>query len=366
MPRIGILIVTHNSSAHIGACLDAVHRVRGPEDVVLVIDNASPSMAASIVQSPARFIQNETNVGFAGAVNQGFRAFKNDVDAVLLLNPDVVLQEFQSDRPVSSDLQVSPSVTTSLEQLSAACRQSGLACGRLTDTIGKTQIGFSFRRFPTPLTLAFETLGLNRLWKSNSVNRAYRCLDVDHQSPAMVEQPAGAMLMIRTDVWALLGGFDEQFHPVWFEDVDFCLRASLAGFRVAYVPTMVGVHEGGHSVLQISIRNRKLYWYASLLRYSRKHFGRVGRGVVAVAVAAAGVSRALFAVLRFHGWSLKDAAMNLSIVRTALVYPPSRPAVQGLGEMKCAAVTDVGIRVSNEGISSNANTERTLKRLHAR
>lgn len=366
MSRTGILIVTHNSAAHIGACLDAVHRVRGPQDIVLVIDNASADSVASTVQAPARFIQNKTNVGFAGAVNQGFRALKDDVDTVLLLNPDVILQEFQSDPPLSSDLPGSPEGPTPLEQLSAACRQSGLACGRLTDAFGKTQIGFSFRRFPTPLTLLFETFGLNRIWKSNPVNRAYRCLDVDHQSPALVEQPAGAMLMIRTDVWALLKGFDEEFYPVWFEDVDFCLRASLAGYRAAYVPNFQGVHEGGHSVLQIPILNRKLYWYASLLRYSRKHFGRVGRGVVAAGVAAAGVSRALIALLRLRGRSLKEAAMNLTIARTALVYPPSRPAVRGLGEKERDAVTDLGSRVSNEGISSDENTERTLKRLHAR
>ncbi len=366
MSRTGILIVTHNSAAHIGACLDAVHRVRGTEDVVLVIDNASKDGIASIVQSPARFIQNETNLGFAGAVNQGFRALKDDVDTVLLLNPDVILHGFQNDGGLSSDLPGSHAVPTLIEHLTSACRQSGLACGRLTDASGKTQIGFTFRRFPTPLALLFETLGLNKFWKSNPINRAYRCLEVDHLSPALVEQPAGAMLMIRTDVWALLQGFDESFFPVWFEDVDFCLRASRAGFRAAYLPTVVGVHEGGHSVFQIPICKRKLYWYASLLRYSRKHFGVVGRGVVAAAVAATGVSRALIALLQLRSWSLKDAAMNLTIARTAFVYPPSGPAVQGLSEMGHSAVTNEGIRVSNEGISSNANTERTLKRLHAR
>ena len=30
-----------------------------------------------------------------------------------------------------------------------------------------------------------------------------------------------------------LGGFDESFHPVWFEDVDFCRRAVDAGYRIA-------------------------------------------------------------------------------------------------------------------------------------
>ena len=42
--------------------------------------------------------------------------------------------------------------------------------------------------------------------------------------------------MMRRDVWKKLGGFDEQFYPVWFEDVDFCRRAVDAGYRIEYVP----------------------------------------------------------------------------------------------------------------------------------
>jgi GT2 family glycosyltransferase len=52
----------------------------------------------------------------------------------------------------------------------------------------------------------------------------------------LVEQPAGAFLMTRRDVWDQLGGFDQDFHPVWFEDVDFCRRAAEAGYRIQYVP----------------------------------------------------------------------------------------------------------------------------------
>ncbi len=76
-------------------------------------------------------------------------------------------------------------------------------------------------------------LGLNRLWPGNPVNRRYRCLDLDLEAAADVEQPAGAFLLIRRDAWQALGGFDEGFHPIWFEDVDFLKRARDAGYRRA-------------------------------------------------------------------------------------------------------------------------------------
>ena len=47
------------------------------------------------------------------------------------------------------------------------------------------------------------------------------------------------MLMVRKDVWLRLNGFDEGFYPVWFEDVDFCLRLQLAGWKLAAVDVAV-------------------------------------------------------------------------------------------------------------------------------
>jgi len=87
-----------------------------------------------------------------------------------------------------------------------------------------------------------------------------------------VEQPAGAFLMIRRQVWEDLGGLDEQFYPIWFEDVDFCKRLRDHGYRVYYEPGAVAKHQGGHSIRKILLENREIYWYGSLLKYAFKHF----------------------------------------------------------------------------------------------
>ena len=65
----------------------------------------------------------------------------------------------------------------------------GAAAGKLTGSQGRPQTGFSVRRFPTPLSLSFEVLGLDRIWPANPVNRRYRCLDLNLEAPADVEQP---------------------------------------------------------------------------------------------------------------------------------------------------------------------------------
>src|SRR5262249_34250098 len=183
-------------------CLDAAL----PAGAFIVVDNASgDGTLEQVRRRGVRLIANSLNRGFAAAVNQGIRAIGSDL--VLLLNPDAVLK-------------------TSLEPLRLACAapKAGAVGGKLVDSNRIVQTGFTVRRLPTPLALALEVLLLNRLWPGNPVNWHYRCYGFDHDKLTEVEQPAGAFLMFRREVWEDLGGLDEQFYPVWFEDVDFCKR----------------------------------------------------------------------------------------------------------------------------------------------
>jgi N-acetylglucosaminyl-diphospho-decaprenol L-rhamnosyltransferase len=251
MGGIGIVIVTYNSAGDIGPCLDAAVAT-GAE--VVVVDNASSDETLSRVNARnAVVIANRDNRGFAAAVNQGVRAIA--AEYVLLLNPDAVLQ-------------------SGLEALRDACAApgAGAAGGKLLDIRGQIQAGFTVRRLPTPLVLALEILLVNRLWPRNPANWHYRCYDFAYDKPAEVEQPAGAFLMFRRRVWEELGGFDERFYPIWFEDVDFCKRLRDRGYSVYYEPAAGAVHRGGHSIQKILLEERQLYWYRSLLKYGFKHF----------------------------------------------------------------------------------------------
>jgi len=251
MEGAGIVIVTYNSGAEIGPCLAAA-LATGAE--VVVIDNASGDGTVDEVRhSGANVIANQANRGFAAAVNQGIRAL--GADRILLLNPDAVLQ-------------------TGIEALCAACGIPGVGAvgGKLVDSNRAVQAGFNVRRLPTPAALAFEVLLINRLWPGNPVNRHYRCYDFGLDKAARVEQPAGAFLMFRREVWERLGGFDEQFCPIWFEDVDFCKRLQDYGYCSYYEPAAVATHGGGHSIRKILLEKREIYWYGSLLKYCFKHF----------------------------------------------------------------------------------------------
>lgn len=273
----GIVVVTYNSADVVGPCLEACLRIAGAE--VVVVDNASTDDSVKRIKSfsNVKLLANSINRGFAGAVNQGFSAL--DSPAVLILNPDAV--------PLSG-----------VERLEQAVLGGnvGAATGRLIGSDGLDQNGFNVRALPTVWTLAFEVLGLNRLWPANPVNRRYRIRAPEKGGE--VEQPAGAFLMIRRSAWAAIGGFDESFYPIWFEDVDFCVRLKNSGYKILFVPEAIARHQGAHSASRLSWEARQVFWYGSLLRYASKHLNSGARRVVGLAVILACFPRAFAAMLR--------------------------------------------------------------------
>jgi GT2 family glycosyltransferase len=274
------LVITHNSEDVVEGCLTALAEF-APNFEVVVVDNGSSDRTVGLARrNGATVISNSENRGFAGAANQGI-SFTH-TETVLLLNPDTW-------------------VSTPLTGLVEVCRVHGLAAGQLTDQQGVPQAGFSIRRFPTAANLILELLGVNRLWRGNPWNRKYRYLDRDLNQDGPVEQPAGAFFMIRRDVWQTLGGFDEDFWPIWFEDVDFCRRATEAGYTAQYLAGVRAKHLGGQSIKKLDSSVRELYWYVSLIKYAAKHFGAsTYRGVCLAAVLSA-FPRMILGMMRERG-----------------------------------------------------------------
>jgi GT2 family glycosyltransferase len=79
--------------------------------------------------------------------------------------------------------------------------------------------------------------------------------------------------MVRRRVLADLGGFDESFHPAWFEDVDLCRRIRDAGGRIVYEPSAEFLHHGGASLKHLARERFLQYYHGNQLRYFLKHHG---------------------------------------------------------------------------------------------
>jgi hypothetical protein len=187
------------------------------------------------------------NIGFGRAHNAGFAASQGDV--VLFLNPDTTILPgaLQALLDVFEDQQV------------------GIAGPLLVDAAGRVEPD-CFGACKTPLSIIKGKLFPR---KKQLFKQEGKRFEADWVS--------GGAMLVRRDIFEKIGGFDENFF-MYFEDVDFCLRAKKQGVLVAVNPEARIFHESGKSFA--SEREKKTHYYASQDHYARKHFGRSGAGLV--------------------------------------------------------------------------------------
>jgi N-acetylglucosaminyl-diphospho-decaprenol L-rhamnosyltransferase len=290
---LDIVIVTWNSGDTIGQCLTSLERHRPSSFRVIVIDNASRDSTLEVLHSRAScisiLIPNESNHGFAAACNQGAKAGQSS--AILFLNPDC---------------EVGAGAIASM--ISVLQSDSGIAAvgAKLVNRSGVPQRGFAVRSLPRPIDLCFEALLVNRMFPRNSRNRHYRHLDFSYVENTEIEQPAGACLMIRRSVFEGTGGFDERFHPAWFEDVDLCRRLRDQGARIMYCATATTVHEGASSVKSMPPGKASEYFFLNMLRYSRKHCGWGWTAILRCALALGMMMRMVSTLVGPKAWPRAD------------------------------------------------------------
>ena len=272
---ITVAIINWNSGARLRPCIESLLQTTTTSEI-LVIDNASGDASLESVQgfrNRVNFLSNSVNRGFAAAVNQAFQT--TSTPYVLVLNPD---------------LTVTPGGVQRLKEFLDLHPRAAAVGGQVGDK-------YLPRDFPTVRSLIFENLGIGRTgarakardyrpdgkWPRNDV--------VADLSPRPVDQPAAAALMIRRDAYEEVGGFDEQFYPAWYEDVDFCQRLKAKGWEIYFAPGAEFLHEGGYSAEAMGSPNFLRSYYSNQLRYARKHCGSLGAAAVRVSIAAGMLGR---------------------------------------------------------------------------
>ena len=149
---------------------------------------------------------------------------------------------------------------------------------------------------------------------------------VDRDVPAV----RGAVLAVRRDVYASLGGLDERFF-FFLEETDLCLRVRRAGHRVLYCPGLEALHRLGASSKRRDPAATRIEYHRALDRFLRKHRG----AKVACCVRTLRLVRNLLGLPLWALWALRGAAARRRLAeRSALVLWHLRgcPAEPGLAE----------------------------------
>lgn len=257
MPKIDIIIVNWNSGKQLYECLQSIGTATKDGSNlgnIIVVDNASVDGSADELQNfnlPLTIIRNNINRGFAAACNQG--ASESKADYLLFLNPDVQLFENSLSVPIAF-----------MER--PENRHIGIVGIQLVDEEGR--ISRTCARFPTSRQFFAKMLGLDRLFPC--VFPSHFMVEWDHKDSREVDQVMGAFFLVRRNLFEVLSGFDERFF-VYFEEVDFSLRARQLGYSSFYLTEAQAYHKGGGTSEQIKAR-RLFYSLRSRIIYGYKHF----------------------------------------------------------------------------------------------
>lgn len=256
-----VVIITHNSAAHVGAALSALRRTGLG---VRVVDNASTDATVTLLRRDhpwADLLVNDVNVGFAAAVNQALAEV--DTPVVLLVNPDCVLP---------------PETAWELVALLLHRPDIGVAGPGLVDRHGQAVI--SAHPFESLTSVVASRFGgsllpvsVRRLLSGRCRRRLHDTCRTTPGEPLLVpaDWVSGACLAVRTSLLRVLGGLDEGYF-LYYEDEELCLQARRRGARVVYLPHLRAAHVGGGSSPDPTVTWPHLY--RSMLRFFARHRSR--------------------------------------------------------------------------------------------
>lgn len=266
-PSLSCVIVNYRTPYLVVDCLASLlPELNGSDARVVVVDNHSDDDSPEVIQAWLNtndaegrvvFVQSSKNGGFASGNNIGIKA--QNAQYYLLLNSDTLIR---------------PGAIRAILDTAINFPEAGLISPRLEWPDGTGQE--SCFRYPSPLiemSYASQTGLIDWLLAKYIV-----ALPVQTQI-ARPQWTSFACVLIKDEVFKQIGLLDEGYF-MYFEDVEFCHRASQAGWQIVHNPEARVVHlRGGSSSVKKQTKLKKRvpkYFYASRTRYYYQTYGWLG------------------------------------------------------------------------------------------
>jgi N-acetylglucosaminyl-diphospho-decaprenol L-rhamnosyltransferase len=270
MPPLSVVVPTHDTAELTAACVASVLARLPAGGELIVVDDASTDGTAELLAArfPAVHVErSQVNRGFSASANRGAALAGGDI--LLLLN---------------SDTRVLDGALEALLAAFAAEPRLGVAGAQLVYPDGRPQ--WSAGPVPTLLWMTVMASGaatvLRRLDRRPAAAPGGAAVEVGWVT--------GAALAVRRAAWDEVGPLDEGV-LFYAQDLDLCVRARAAGWRVALVPAArIEHHHGATIAAGEPLAHRPEALWPDLVRWGRRWHGerwaRRARRAMRAAVAA--------------------------------------------------------------------------------
>jgi GT2 family glycosyltransferase len=259
-PSITIVLLTWNQKTLTLDCLQSLAKVDYPTEQlhIIVVDNGSTDNTAKAIRQAFRgvtVLENSDNLGFAAGNNVGIKC-------ALELHPDYVML-------LNNDTLVAPDFLSHLLPVAASDPKIGIV---------------------TPKIYYYDPP--DRIWCAGAdvcwVNGVTRRLHADETDDGGLEAntdvtfASGCALCVRRSVIEEVGMLDPRFF-IYYEETDWCLRMTRAGYRCVYVPQSKIWHRVSSAMQEGSPRSA-YYMSRNVLLFLQKSLP-LHRRLVAIPVA---------------------------------------------------------------------------------
>jgi len=247
---VSIIIVNFNTKALLKQCIESVfEKTQGIEFEVIVVDNASSDGSRQMIKEvfpKITLIESPENLGFGRANNLGSTKAKGrylfflNSDTIILNNAVKILSDFLNDNS-----------------------NVGICGGNLFDENMQSIHSYTML-LPSILS---ELNAFSNGYIEKILYKKDLCFNTTN-SPKEVGYITGADLMIRTDLFNMLNGFDSDFF-LYFEETELTFRVKKLKYKVFNIPQAKIIHLFGKSSsdsdgkIKLSLRSRRLYYKKS-------------------------------------------------------------------------------------------------------
>ncbi|EMU55906.1 glycosyltransferase family 2 protein [Clostridium butyricum] len=246
MKKIGIVIVNYNGIKYNEDCINSIFNSSYKNIEIVIVDNNSKDNSIeklkNIYSDRIIIIENNKNLGFAGATNIGIKyCMKSGCDYLLLLNNDTVINKHM----ISNMLYTSE-------------RYNGCVV--------------------SPKIYYFEPN--NMIWSaggeikwSRGYTLQYGMKEIDkgqYDIEKRISFATGCCMLIPKNIIKAIGLISEEYF-LYFEDTDYCVKIQQAGYEIYYEPKAFMYHKVSASTGGENSPSYIYYFYRNRLYFNNKY-----------------------------------------------------------------------------------------------
>lgn len=231
--KVAAVVLNFNGIKNTLDCVESLKKqtLNAIDFQIIVVDNCSQDDSVKTLKSiqGIKLIENDKNLGYAGGMNVGIKyAMKNNFDKVVLLNNDIYADK------------------AFLTNIVNASKKADIVAPKIYFAPGHEFHRRRYRKEDLGKVIWFAG---SRIDWQNIIGYHIGVDEIDtgqFNKTTEIDFASGACMLISKEVFEQIGYFDEKYF-LYLEDMDFCFRAKLAGFKIIFEPRAVIWHKNAQS-----------------------------------------------------------------------------------------------------------------------